>query len=379
MLTETWGGPLAALVPTDGQSIHPTFLKLLKAHDPDTLRTHGFRITDEFRSELQSRLSLLEHFNHIPLMATRYPFSSLGDVVRAMSEESRHRIGDVAVVRIENGDPISELLIRASAGSCDDSTLKVIAPLIELRDEIVRFEDGKALFLPDSVVPFLSGFKPNLRTLALAELAGYGDGRDYELPVLVVCGEALDDFCLYWTLRALRGPERFQHVFWLPSVTTDKASKLGQLMHHYVSCVTSSTRDVEGGIVLLSMSKDLQSIQPFRDALQRLGEAKTKDLTSNDRKQIQKIVNIAATARLDFVVLVTSSPEWASADSEFIRGLQSQYEKDHVEIRTLRSRERLTCPPFGRTLKRGRPGQPFKPDGPTCWESLRIRAPAPTS
>lgn len=272
-LTKLWGGSLAVIIPTDGRTISEEFWAVLSAHDPDKIlcyRTTGkdlkianpekfksyvdqrtarnlqstgmseeelrpqmeqhvsnsntadFSVSEELSQEIIRRLAPLHYDPAYTQDRTRqldlgrisrgvspsYPLTSVLDVVPFADS---HKVVSEVICDVQ--DMPSELWIAASIGSNDS---KQTASLAE--KGIASKEFRMSQLSPYQVItlglrPGDTLSTPTPRALSMTALANYRSTKaiSYRLPTVVVVGDTISDFCMFYALRWLQG-----RALWLP-------------------------------------------------------------------------------------------------------------------------------------------------------------------
>jgi hypothetical protein len=302
-LTKLWGGSLSVIIPTDGKKIAEEFWEVLSTHDPDKIlcyRTTGndlkiadpvkfqsyieqwtqanltssgmkeaeyrvyiekqllgsnvdsFSISDELSQQIVTRLAPLHYEPTHTQEQTRqldlthiargeppsYPLTSVLDVIP--SSDSFKIVAEI--VRDGSSDTPPELWIAASMGSNDT---KQSAALMEVNVSPRAFHTSQ--LSPYQLVSL--GIEPGstLETplpwsLSMTALANYRSVKAmrYQLPTVILAGDTISDFCMYYALRWLQG-----RALWLPKWFFDDpgpydsrlatavrgAAKLGRIEH----------------------------------------------------------------------------------------------------------------------------------------------------
>jgi hypothetical protein len=273
-LTKLWGGSLAVIIPTDGKTIAKEFWEVLSAHDPDRIlcyRTTGndlkiadpskfqshvdqwtqaelassgmeeadlrvniekrllngnvdnFSISDELSQQIVTRLAPLHYdpthtqeqtrqldLTHIARgIEPSYPLTCVLDVIPF--SDSFKIVAEI----VRDGSPEAppELWIAASLGSND---AKQTSALIEANVTPRTFHASQ--LSPCQLVSL--GVEPGdtLKTplpwsLSMTALAYYRSFKamHYQLPTVIMVGDTISDFCMYYALRRLQG-----RALWLP-------------------------------------------------------------------------------------------------------------------------------------------------------------------
>lgn len=262
--TKLWGGHHAIVVPTNGESIDDTFWALLSAHDPDVILVYQktgedlrrsrpiefdgivdreiekatragcdsetakveipsalsrqlidqFAVSDDLWAELMLRLAPL-HFDAKPwppntICAGSPPFSPLTASLDVVGEAERERaIIDVSAV---GNITVPPLWLAASIGWSTPAYFGEMSTKGNLSVKPVT---------PDEPTLVWWGFRgyhseSDLVPLDLCKIgltsARSRFARTFEQPTVLVLGDSIQDFCLYYGLRRLHG-----RALWIPS------------------------------------------------------------------------------------------------------------------------------------------------------------------
>jgi hypothetical protein len=272
-LTKLWGGSLTVIVPTDGKTISEEFWAVLSAHDPDKIlcyRTTGkdvkiaepekfksyvdqwtagnlqstgmteeelrpqmeehvsnsntadFSISEELSLEIVRRLAPLHIDSAYTQDRTRqldigyisrgaspsYPLTSVLDVVPFAD---CHKT--VSQVICDAQDTPSELWIAASIGSNDPKQIASLAKVGIFSKEFRNSQLSPYELITLGLHPGDTLRTPTPRALSMTALAYYRSSKAlrHQLPTVVVVGDTVSDFCLFYALRWLQG-----RALWLP-------------------------------------------------------------------------------------------------------------------------------------------------------------------
>ena len=253
-LQRIWGGATFALIPNQAQSISPLFWDLLRMYDPDLLATFGGPTPDDnLRGELISRLSILnswaEHFLPIWPGGSTYPLTEIAAVLKAIPESTNHVVPHVLALDVNTEDELALLMIAGAGGTLPANQQAELRELdVPLDKQSLDFGGNSPVMTPE---PLWSSANVQGRSLPLdlsmLETATYSapyQGDSFR-PVFVVCGGTIEDFCLYWTIRALRGAPGTAKVFWLPGYDQPDGSDAARLRSSIAYAVDSALHNVD--------------------------------------------------------------------------------------------------------------------------------------
>lgn len=271
--SEVWGGRHFLIVPTDGITIAAKFWELLEVYSPDHLAVFNLTFSDlehadpdEFRKvkdghrsgweannhpsdhfegwfagsaaqsivdeldisddldkELTYRLSPFHYSAAIDTRLTGessfgYPFTKMAKIISA---STRH----IDMVRLPPSieDPTMRILVHSETGVVGEDHYAdagfIARPLpdsYEIIDILKNVSGSRATPSNEGEEPRLDGsFLPNspfgLSMLHLGQYYRADRHLDYKEPVVVVLGDTVDDFCLYYSLSRLH-----ENIKWLP-------------------------------------------------------------------------------------------------------------------------------------------------------------------
>jgi hypothetical protein len=282
--SRVWGGAYFIIVPTDGQTISDVFWRILLAYDPDYLWVYdsspedsyelSLELSDTLKQELKLRLApfhfqdrVIQHTAHSNF-APNYPDT---DVITILPNcEHPTHIGE-----IEGLQGIMQLWAASITGRASSGYKQALSS-IGIGSRAVDFENG----LPDLFNLATNGIRGDLTVedvgfpyaFSLAQLGFY---RSLKFPywqeaILVVVGETLEDFCLYYCLARLRGKVMWLLPSWLPTGEVDDYSLWSSQTHigSFIRALSEFRRQ-EGNIFLLSLSLSPDEITAARNKLDR--------------------------------------------------------------------------------------------------------------
>lgn len=279
--SQVWGGRYFLIIPTNGTSIDAKFWELLEAYSPDHLAIYNLTFSDlkeadptkyreakqhhkekweskgysinkfeewftksadqsrvdelkigaELDKELIYRLSPFHLSHAVDTHITRssgfgYPFTKIAKIISATT---RH----IGLVRLPPPieDPTMKLLIHSETGVSSENHYAdagfIAKPLPSSYGVVSLLKHLGGSRLPDfsqDEEPRLDGdFLPNtpfgLSMLHLGQYYRVDLHRDYEEPVVVVLGDAVEDFCLYYSLSRMHEGVKWLPLAWLRACT----------------------------------------------------------------------------------------------------------------------------------------------------------------
>lgn len=279
--SEVWGGRHFLIVPTDGVSIADKFWKLLEVYSPDhfavfnltfsdleaadpkqygaTKKRHkkswdsdghpkdhfesyfsesaaqsridDFSISDDLSKELIRRLSPFHHNRAIRGNLTRkngfgYPFTKIAEIISA---STRH----IGLVRLapQIDDATLKLLVHSETGVAGEDHYAdagfIAKPLPDddgILDLLKHVSGSGYTPTPSQAEPKLDAdFLPNtpfgLSMLHLGQYYRADRHMEHEEPVVLVLGDTVEDFCLYYSLSRLHEGVKWLPLKWLRACT----------------------------------------------------------------------------------------------------------------------------------------------------------------
>jgi len=262
-LTQLWGGGHAIIVPTDGTSIDDVFWALLSAHDPDVILTYQktgedlqrnqpskfekvvakeiekaiqegvdaewakkeiphalcrasleeFTITENLSRDILTRLAPFSFQGEIERnsvtagCAPFYPLTSILDVLDELEHPKE-------TIEIRNDTTIPQLWLAARVGRSTAEHLAALNAKGMPATPIVASNYDEYDLIRWGIRPWhdFSGKTPfGISQLGL--VTGRSTrSRTFELPTVLVLGNSIQDFCLYYSLLRLHG-----RALWIPS------------------------------------------------------------------------------------------------------------------------------------------------------------------
>jgi hypothetical protein len=273
--SEVWGGRHFLIVPTDGTRIKDKFWEILEAYDPDQIALYNLTFSDmqdaeparyaetkqKFRDEYAKgnygldfeewftgsadmspidELTISDHLEqqlinrlspfHFQGRAVRdrlshnagfhYPFTKVADI---LGSANRKPIEVMLPRDIE--DPTIALLVHSQTGIaarryCDGLAKQGVTsaglPATYGTKEFVRdVFSGKRQMMADASAPnpaeYMSRMPFGLSMLHLGQYYQLGRHEEEKESPVVVIGDTVDDFCLYYSLSRMH-----ENVYWLP-------------------------------------------------------------------------------------------------------------------------------------------------------------------
>lgn len=189
-----------------------------------------FNITDDLERVLISRLGPFHFKDHAVSQPLSYgsgfgfPFTKIGDII---SFTTRH-IGQVTLPKTVE-DPMAALLIHSRTGLAsleysqklsDEGFSVAPLPANYPTTDFMEHVFGRTQIMlggavdPDLWMPSQDYMPSTPFGISMLHLGSYYDSRthlDYKEPVVVIVGDGVEDFCLYYSLSRLH-----ENIFWLP-------------------------------------------------------------------------------------------------------------------------------------------------------------------
>lgn len=273
-MNQAWGGMTWIIVPTDGSSIHQVFWRHLQAYGPDLICRFGKNIEESLWSEINLRLPLIDmtgdHVHPIWPGNLGWPFAPMD---AALTDVDQKTLRYVEV----KGAPIARAAIHSWSGLLPVETTE---RLEKAGTNIV----SESIELPSSsLYTSLSGlwghsFNPPpgifASWLASEHLAIFGSSTPQMHPLVVVCGQSLEDFALFWNLRTLRGFPLSIMTGWLPEMLPlESGSPLTEVYQLMSYAIEDSARELFGEkqILVTSFSEsetDLADVGSYLSEMQ---------------------------------------------------------------------------------------------------------------
>ncbi len=298
--SRVWGGAHNIIIPTDGQGLTESFWKVLEAYDADyiyyylqTGKDFKARNPEAYRARLEAEVKnylngqpfhdeerardyvdgLLEHERFTP---TPTPELSIPTLLKGCAD--KQKIGVFEPTR----DGIYPLWLASLFGLASDGLHEDLSsfhtPFFPIPAEdyvidlLVNERTATTLLSPENLfTPFkLANLKLSLFWLRKAPLL-----QD----LVLVAGETLFDFCLFYSLSRLRRP-----VLWLPSqwLKTEAINASATLFNEYCRHLRSLLREPSstGKGVLTSYSLQKDQLDELLIQLNLGSFVRTSDLTS---------------------------------------------------------------------------------------------------
>lgn len=271
--SEVWGGRYFLIIPTDGTRIKDKLWEALEAHSPDYLATYNLTfadlegadpgkyaevkqkwkedwegkgydedfeawfagsaarsdvdnltISDELQKQLLERLSPFHFQNHVirqhPSFRSGfgYPFTKVSEIVSSATKGV-----DQVMMPRRFEDPTLALMIYSQTGIASTAYCKeldthgIVAeflPEVDRPSELVRSVFGHRSLGYSTHTDMSDHLQKTPFSLSMIHLGQYYRAdrhRENEEPVVIILGDTVEDFCLYYSLSRLHG-----HIYWLP-------------------------------------------------------------------------------------------------------------------------------------------------------------------
>jgi hypothetical protein len=279
-LTQFWGGAACAIVPTDGQSISPIFWALLKRYDPDWVARYAdtVKVSDSLWAELSTRLSLAHPTGTGP--DTIWPDNvawPLTGIHECLPDNEALRPVRYLTVK---GELLAQTLVYASAGYLHKGVMERLeASGVELEQwemDLTSAGSGVLELANDLWIPRHGRADAELPLwLSLRYVAPYTTEPMARPAIVAVCGDTLDDFAYFWTLRSLRGAIRNPNVFWIPRPPKKDGGQdaIRRLQPYIAYAVQSQLGEAYGDkrVLATSVSLPVESLADVGAALDKSG------------------------------------------------------------------------------------------------------------
>ncbi|MGE7907526.1 hypothetical protein ACQKNS_24460 [Peribacillus sp. NPDC094092] len=316
MFNRTWGGDYHLIVPTDGNTIAPSFLDIMSKYDPDyiyyyvssvhqlklfdspqfekfvekfinespvtnqpltieklekrsdflSMTISDFQISEQLMDTLQKNLLLFSNQPKEIILPFKYderisyPLTDMKDIIKYSGIEN--------VVALKYSEPtlLTSLLLHSNFGLVDPYLEEVLrTENISLKYNKVKYEQD-LYWLLDSIYDLNNtfnrrsyGFKiPSIHIEYYINL----DVNTEQYDPIMILGNTLSDFCLYYCLSRINN-----QVFWLPT-----HSEFNEEVHHIINSKRQLTRYFNK-INLVSTSLNAEDIEKIMGAMEAI-EAK---------------------------------------------------------------------------------------------------------
>lgn len=283
--SRVWGGAYFIIVPTDGQIISDVFWRILLAYDPDYLWVYtaraensyepSFELSNDLQQDLKLKLAPFHFKDHIIRggayrnLAPRFPYTDLITILpnceRPNSLSEINELQGVMQLWIASFTGHASLEYKEALGSIGIESRTVdysdgLSELFNLASKGIRGE----LVVDDTGFPY---------AFSLTQLGFYRSLKfdDWLEATLVVVGETLQDFCLYYCLARLRGKVMWLLPSWLPPNGIEDYSIWSS--DTYLGCFAQSLSKLtkeqgqRGSIYVISLSMSPDDLASVRNLL----------------------------------------------------------------------------------------------------------------
>lgn len=222
--TAIWGGNYFIIIPTDGNEISESFWSLLLAYDPDYLWNFNLNTFDSnLKSILKLRIAPF-HFKDsifeirgLPLTDNSYPCTSLINILDNCDFPKE-------LNNINGFDGIEQLVVYATTGFVNESFEKELKEKFDISINATNYKANKWKILK-SVLGQKSYDKSLEKYPFLLSKIQLGFHRRIEFfenneATIVIVGNTLEDFCLYYCLSRMRNK-----ISWLSSEWLEEENK----------------------------------------------------------------------------------------------------------------------------------------------------------
>lgn len=314
--SEIWGGAKNIIVPTDGKTIDEKFWFLLEKFDPDYLYLYNDRegkykdISEELKNAILKRLNPFydSRTGKDPIESTFFnhgwPLTFLPDIIPNTKIENNKMYNPIINYNLADSPNYVKLMIHSVLGKIADSYYEKISGLgVKIEEKDFSSTDlGVILDIAwksesHSCYPFYYSM------LKLTSYHNMKDNREIRSsPIIVVIGDSLNDFCLYYNLSSLR-----YSVYWAPYsiiMTSYKEleknsmsgahsfSKLASFNLYLAEELSNKILDshFDQKIILTSVSKLKTNLERIKDILMTY---MTISYTSRDNKDNNELISIS--------------------------------------------------------------------------------------
>jgi hypothetical protein len=283
--SRVWGGAYFMIVPTDGQTISDAFWRILLSYDPDYLwaspkipeapRGSYVVLSDDLQRELKLRLAPFYYEDRVidgfarTNLEPKYPYTDLLTILP-------HCEHPPVMGEVSNPDGVMPLWTASMTGLVSSSYKEALSR-VGITSRVIDYSNGRPelfelvsksirgeLTFDDAGFPF---------AFSLAQLGFF---RSLKFPyhneaTLVVVGETVEDFCLYYCLVRLRRKVMWLLPSWLPAGDADDYAVWSTQTN--IGCFAQSLSNLteEGGyesnVVLLSNSLGAEELAAVKNTL----------------------------------------------------------------------------------------------------------------
>lgn len=231
MYCKVWGGKQNLIIPTDGNKIEEDFWFLLEKFDPDYFfiyyTSEKNDISKELKNEILNRLNPFKDDEENPIFRfispdeDFYPLTYLPDIIQNVDFDKN--VVHVGTFHKIEADNIVKLLVYSISGIVDNlkeglNPNKYVLDLIYAINGRLDYKRGisynyENLFELMEVLWNPNNSFPSPFQISMLNLTQTYDEYDpeFKLPIVVIIGESLEDFCLYYNMSRLR-----LDVLWAP-------------------------------------------------------------------------------------------------------------------------------------------------------------------
>jgi hypothetical protein len=346
--TKLWGGSQSVIIPTDGKTIAEEFWAVLSAHDPDIiyryqttgedlkrldpnkfealvdahtranlaasgmeekyLRNHmeeslvkalldEFSISEELSDQLIIRLAPI-HLDPIHTQESKrklvvkyisrhsspaYPLTSVLDVI-PFAESSKVVAEIVRDSDKDNAPP--ELWLAAMIGSNDESYTSELGEANVVPRLFKTSEHSSSQLISIGIQPGSVLKTPTPLSLSMTALAFYRStkSRRYQLPTVVILGDTVSDFCMYYALKWLRG-----RTLWLPKWFFEPAGEYPSRLSSAVNgAVALGEVEHNQQLALASFSVSNEELQQIKERISALNSRTSITTEAMDTTLVRK-------------------------------------------------------------------------------------------
>lgn len=283
--SRTWGGAYFIIVPTDGQTISDPFWRILSSYDPDYLWIYSgeqedtyepsFDLSQGLQQALKLRLAPFHLQDYVirgfayPDFAPQFPYTDVVTIIPNCDHPSEV----IEIVGLQGTMQLWASSVTGHASAVYKEALQaanVGSRTVDYSDDLSGLFDlaswniAGGLTVDDGGFPF---------AFSLTQLGFYRPVKfpDWMEATLVVVGETLEDFCLYYCLSRLRRKVMWLLPSWLPAEGVDDYAVWSNQTH--IGCFARALSNLvqgqgrRGSIHLLSVSLSSDNLTRVRNTL----------------------------------------------------------------------------------------------------------------
>lgn len=224
--SQIWGGQKNLIIPTDGKKIDEKFWFLLEKFDPDYLyvyndpkgkRSEYKSISESLKKEILKRLNPFyeSRTGEDPIedsfFRTNWPLTFLPDILPNATIKEKKIYNPVINYSIVDSPDYIKLMVHSVLGKMTEDYSEKINTL-DIKIEEKNFTEEDIFSLLSNLIWKEESQENYPFWYSMLKLNLYRKSGDhYENPIILVIGDSLKDFCLYYNLSSMR-----KDVLWAP-------------------------------------------------------------------------------------------------------------------------------------------------------------------